>query len=301
MINELILLLTSGTPCLPDYILIMNRSHVVLNDLPIGVFDSGVGGLTVLRALQQSLPNESFLYLGDTARLPYGTKSPEMVIRYAQQVSEILIERGIKMLVVACNTASTLALASLQESFLQIPIIGVLEPGARAAAQVSKTGRIAVIATEATVKAGGYQNSIKKFRPDANVIAESCGLFVALAEEGLIDDPITEAVVKRYLEPLLNSPDHKPDCLVLGCTHFPVLLNAIKKVVNQKIDIIDSAVTTAELVQSTLKQLALSSTSTHKQSIKFLVTDAPERFAKVAKHFLGITINTQDIELVDFR
>lgn len=278
----------------------MNKNLSLLKNLPIGVFDSGVGGLTVLRALQKSLPNESFLYLGDTARLPYGTKSQEIVIRYATQVSEILIRRGIKFLVVACNTASALALSALQQNFPDIPIIGVLEPGAKAACLASKNGNIAVIATEATVKAAGYQQAIHKIRPDAKVIAQSCGLFVALAEEGLIDDPITEAIARRYLAPLLTQQsDFIPDCLVLGCTHFPVLLETIKKVVNKNITIIDSAQTTAELVNNTLHAQALLTTQNQKFT-KFLVTDAPERFSKVAQHFLGIHIPLENIELVDF-
>lgn len=269
--------------------------------LPIGVFDSGIGGLTVLRALQQQLPHESFLYLGDTARLPYGTKSQEVVIRYAKQVSEILINRGIKLLVVACNTASTLALAELKIAFPNLPIIGVLEPGAHAAANASSSGNIAVIATEATVNAGGYQSAIKKIRPDARVMAQSCSLFVALAEEGLLNDPITEAVAKRYLLPLLAQPDgYEPDCLVLGCTHFPVLLASIQKVIDRPIKIIDSAQTTAEWVMQTLQQLSLLNTEKNSQSIHFIVTDAPERFARIAKHFLGISLDKTQIELVDF-
>lgn len=268
--------------------------------LPIGVFDSGVGGLTVLRALRQQLPQESFLYLGDTARLPYGTKSPETIIYYAKQASQILINRGIKLLVVACNTASSLALPALQQTFPDVPIVGVLEPGAKAACATSKNGHIAVIATEATVNGGGYQEAIKKLRPDAKVIAQSCGLLVALAEEGWVDGPIAEAITKRYLEPLLNAhQNYNPDCLVLGCTHFPALFNTIQNIVGRKITVIDAAKTTAELVTQTLSQLNLQQPSPHAGASKFLVTDAPLRFARVAKQFLGIELNLNDIELVD--
>lgn len=269
-------------------------------DLPIGVFDSGVGGLTVLRALRKQLPHESFLYLGDTARLPYGTKSPATVIHYATQASQILINRGIKLLVVACNTASALALPALQQTFTELPIIGVLEPGAKAACAKSTSGHIAVIATEATVNAGGYQDAIKKLRPNAKVIAQSCGLLVALAEEGWTDGPIVKAVAKRYLEPLLTEhPDYEPDCLVLGCTHFPVLFDVIQRIVGKRIAVIDSAQTTAEIVVQTLTQHNLQQNNQTQSNIKFLVTDAPQRFARVAKQFLGIELNLPDIELVD--
>lgn len=269
-------------------------------NLPIGVFDSGVGGLTVLRALRQQLPQESFLYLGDTARLPYGTKSPETVIYYAKQATQTLINRGIKLLVVACNTASALALSALHQIFPEVPMIGVLEPGAQAACSISKNGHIAVLATEATVKDGGYQMAIKKLRPDAKVMAQSCGLLVALAEEGWINGPIAEAITKRYLEPLLkNQQNYHPDCLVLGCTHFPALLGTIQAIVGNEIAVVDSAQTTAEIVTQTLSQLNLQQTNPHAGAIKFLVTDAPERFARVAKQFLNIELNLNDIELID--
>lgn len=268
------------------------------NNLPIGVFDSGVGGLTVLNALQTQLPNESFLYLGDTARLPYGTKSQDTVIQYTQQVTQLLITRGIKLLVIACNTATTFALPTLQDFYQGLPVIGVVEPGAKAACNASRNGHIAVIATEATVNANAYQNAIKKFRSDATVIAQGCSLFVALAEEGWIDGPITELIAKQYLEPLLNGhSDHDPDCLVLGCTHFPALSATIKKVIGNKITIIDSAKTTAENVAEVLMQFNLI-TTTKEKSTKFLVTDSPHRFARVAKHFLGSELNIADVELV---
>jgi glutamate racemase len=272
------------------------------NSLPIGVFDSGVGGLTVLRALQQQLPQETFLYLGDTARLPYGTKSPATVIRYSNQACKHLINRGIKLLVVACNTATALALSALQENFPRLPIIGVIEPGAQAACATSVNGQIAVIATEATVNAGSYQKAIKKIRPEANVIAQGCSLFVPLAEEGWVDDDIADAVAKRYLEPLLiQQANFKPDCLVLGCTHFPILLSPIKKVAGKKIAVIDSAKTTAEAVKQVLENLKLKHTANNHSSPhnKFLVTDAPERFIRIAQLFLGTPLHAKDIELIE--
>ncbi|MDF2939554.1 MAG: murI [Gammaproteobacteria bacterium] len=269
--------------------------------LPIGVFDSGVGGLTVLRALQYQLPHESFLYLGDTARLPYGTKSPDTVIAYAKQAASILIERGIKFLVVACNTATATALPSLQQQFPELSIIGVIEPGAKAACEATSNGQIAVIATEATVKAQGYQKAIHRIKPDAKVIAESCTLFVALAEEGWVEGDIAEAVAERYLQPLLFAePEFKPDTLILGCTHFPALYVPIKKVAGEKIIVIDSAYSTAKVAVDQLKQLNLLNESNDKGQIHFMVTDAPGRFARVAQYFLGKELLPHQVELVDF-
>lgn len=267
------------------------------NNLPIGVFDSGVGGLTVLRALQEQLPHESFIYLGDTARLPYGTKSPETIARYAEQASDVLVNRGIKLLVVACNTASTAALPLLQQKFKDIPVVGVIEPGAKAACVKAPNERIVVIATEATIKAQAYQQAIKNLQPGVEVIGQSCGLFVALAEEGWLEGDETEVIVARYLKPLFEGAK-RPGCLVLGCTHFPVLLPAIRKVLGHELIIVDSAQTTAEVVKEILLEDDLVCTARHPQ-VHFLVTDAPERFARVAPHFLGRAIELAEIELVD--
>ncbi len=277
----------------------MNNSQI--NSLPIGVFDSGIGGLTVLKALQAQMPGESFIYLGDTARLPYGTKSQETVIRYAKQTAQILIDRGIKCLVVACNTATTLALPALQAAIKDIPVIGVLEPGAQAACCATKNGQIVVIATEATVKAQGYQDAIARIRPELNVTAKGCSLFVALAEEGWVKGPIAEAIATRYLAPLFNmNHGERPDCLVMGCTHFPILIDAIRAVIGNEVTIVDSAQSTAETVARELKQLGLLNSTQHPiLATRFLVTDSPSRFAKVAKYFLGTELPVADIELVD--
>ncbi|HYF97665.1 MAG TPA: glutamate racemase [Coxiellaceae bacterium] len=267
------------------------------NTLPIGVFDSGVGGLTVLKALQNQLPHESFIYLGDTARLPYGTKSPETIARYAQQASEILVQRGIKLLVVACNTASTVALPLLQEQFKNIPVVGVIEAGAKAACAQSKNEHIVVIATEATIQGQAYQRAIKALVPQAKVLTQSCGLFVALAEEGWLAGKEAESIATRYLKPLFENADH-PDCLVLGCTHFPVLLPAIRAVVGDKVVIVDSAQTTAELVKEILQKNNLLSESAIAKT-RFLVTDAPQRFIRVAPNFLAKALKNEEVELVD--
>ncbi|MEJ2631327.1 MAG: glutamate racemase [Acidihalobacter sp.] len=268
-----------------------------IRQLPIGVFDSGVGGLTVLRALHARLPHEALLYLGDMARLPYGSKSPHTVSRYARQAAEVLVKRGIKLLVVACNTASALALEDLRAAFPQIPVIGVLEPGAAAACAATRSGRIAVIATESTVRGGAYERAIHALLPAAAVRAAACPLFVALAEEGWHDGPVVEAVAQRYLKPLFA--DARPDVLVLGCTHFPVLASAIAKVAGPETTLVDSAHTTAEAVAEMLATFDLAAEPSSKPSVHFISTDSPERFARVAEGFLPHTLRPLEVELID--
>ncbi|MGE3920728.1 MAG: glutamate racemase [Gammaproteobacteria bacterium] len=273
---------------------------MIHSDLPIGVFDSGVGGLTVLQALKQKLPNESFLYLGDTARLPYGTKSADTIIRYVLQAVSLLASRGIKYLVVACNTASSVGLPALERQFQDFSITGVIEPGAKAASANSKSGKIAVIATEATVNTQSYQQAILRIKPSAQVISKSCGLMVALAEEGWHEGSAAISIAQTYLQPFLYH-EKKPlvDCLVLGCTHFPTLLPAIQQVTGHAITIIDSAKTTADVVFDALNENGLMQATTGSSSTKFLVTDAPERFTRVAKRFLNMEISDNDVEWVE--
>lgn len=274
-----------------------------LNNLPIGVFDSGVGGLTVLRQLQEQLPDEAFLYLGDMARLPYGTKSPATIERYALLSAELLVSKGIKALVIACNTATAVALPILQKRFPEIPVIGVVEPGAETACSFTQNKHIAVLATEATIAAGGYHKAIKAIMPDATVSAKSCGLFVSLAEEGWVSGPIVESIVAKYYSDLLDSIDHvEPDCLLLGCTHFPALYDSIQNVVGEKIRIVDSAHATAQTVKNILTRYELH--TTHKNTegglqAQFFVTDCQQRFARIAPHFLGHAISMANIELVN--
>ena len=267
------------------------------NSSPIGVFDSGVGGLTVLRALRRHLPQESFVYLGDTARLPYGTKSRDSVLRYSVQASEFLMSRGIKHLVIACNTASSVAVEELRDRLAPMPVIGVIEPGALAGCRASKTGTIGVIATEGTVRGGAYQRCITQLRPDAHVIAKACSLFVSLAEEGWIDGPIVEAIAHRYLDEMFASAPSL-DTLVLGCTHFPVLIDALRRVVGSRVTIVDSAETTAIELAAQLRTFDLQSTAASGRSY-LLATDGPERFARVGSAFLGETFVPTDVELVD--
>jgi glutamate racemase len=272
---------------------------------PIGVFDSGVGGLTVLAALRVRLPTEHFVYLGDTARLPYGTKSGETVVRYALQASEALVERGIKALVVACNTATAAALPALRERFPELAVIGVVEPGAEAACAATRSGRIAVIATEGTVRGGAYQQAILRGRPDADVAALPCQLFVALAEEGWSSGPVVDAAIRAYLEPLFALPpgatagSPRPDVLVLGCTHFPMLRAALADFVGEGVTLVDSAVTTAAAVEATLAARGLLRGAGPRGAVQLLATDGIERFARVGGRFLGEPIAPSDVTLID--
>ncbi len=211
---------------------------------PIGVFDSDMGGLTVLRALAARLPNERFVYLGDTARLPYGTKSAEIVQAYALQATRLLLGADVKMVVIACNTASAVALAILQDTLAPIAVIGVIEPGARAGVAATRNKTIAVLATESTVKGGAYARAIRELMADAAVVQKACQAFVALAEEGWAEAPATLAAADHYLDPLFSG-DNPPDTLVFGCTHFPVLANANRRKIGGEIALVDSAQTTA--------------------------------------------------------
>ncbi len=267
---------------------------------PIGIFDSGMGGLTVLRALMKTLPQESFVYLGDTARLPYGTKSADTVTRYAVQAAHALTTRGVKLVVVACNTASAAALPALQEALRPTPVVGVIEPGAEVAVRAANGNPIAVIATEATVRGEAYVRAIRERAPDAAVVQQACPLFVPLAEEGIIDGAIAELAAERYLAPLLAKAD--PHVLVLGCTHFPVLASIIEKVIakhSRRIVLVDSAETTASAVAKLLAAHGLANLSSQTPQNTFLATDGPERFARVGEIFLGRKPDA--VELVDLQ
>jgi glutamate racemase len=273
-------------------------------DSPIGVFDSGVGGLTVLKALAAQLPRERFVYLGDTARLPYGTKSPETVVRYALQAAEALAGYGVKCLVIACNTASAVGLAAVSEGIHDVPVIGVIEPGAEAACLASRSGHIAVIATEGTVRGGAYQDAIVRRRTDARVSALPAPLFVALAEEGLCGGPIADSVARHYLDPLFSPVFNSragvshPDTLVLGCTHFPMLADTIRAAVGPAVNIVDSAETTARHVRQTLEAANLAARS-GQGGLRLLATDAADRFARIGGRFLERPIGAHEVELVD--
>lgn len=261
-------------------------------NLPIGIFDSGVGGLTVYRALHERLPNERFVYLGDTARVPYGTKSLATVERYAVENSRFLAAHGIKLLVVACNTASAIALPAIRAA-ISVPVIGVIEPGSRAAVEIAQGGNIGVIATEATVQSHAYAKAITSMGGRGSVIERACPLFVALAEEGWANSDVARIVARDYLHELNET---NLNALVLGCTHYPILKDVISETVGRELKLIDSGAATARDVESLLE----SSELTHEDTFglyeerqlcddldHFYVTDAAERFAKVAERFLG--------------
>lgn len=267
----------------------------VRHDAPVGVFDSGVGGLTVLRALMSTLPHEDFLYLGDTARLPYGTKSPGTVARYSVRAAEGLAQRGIKALVVACNTASATALPALRERFPDLPVIGVIEPGARAACEASASGRIAVLATEGTVQGGAYERAIHALRADAHVTQVACQVFVALAEEGWSEGEAVDAVAHRYLAHL----DARVDTVVLGCTHFPLLASSIGRQLGVTRRVVDSAATTARATAALLAEHSLAADRSREGGLRLMATDSPERFARVGARFLGASIAARAVEAID--
>jgi len=262
---------------------------------PIAIFDSGVGGLTVAAAIARALPDESFVYLGDTARLPYGTKSAETVTKYAVQATRALMRFQPKMIVVACNTASAVALPVLAAAYAPLPVVGVVEPGARAAVAASREGRIAVIATEGTVRGGAYVRAIHALNAQAQVVQRACPLFVALAEEGWTHGDVPELAARKYLSDIFEAAN-PPDTLVLGCTHFPVLVDAIRKAVGPSVTLVDSAETVAREIASIVRATGGGGEGvTH----RFLSTDAPERFARVGSQFFGATIDPAQVELVD--
>lgn len=261
-----------------------------------------MGGLTVMRALKAQLPNESLVYLGDTARLPYGTKSADTVTRYAVQASAALMKHDIKLLVVACNTASAAAVPHLTDLLAPLPVVGVIEPGAEAAVATAPDGPIAVIATEGTVRGGAYVRAIQHIAAQMPVVQQACPLFVALAEEGLHDGQIAELAAHRYLDPVLATMP-RPRALVLGCTHFPVLKATIAKVAGPDVALVDSAETTAAAVEKILCERNLLNTGPAQPprfgSSIFLATDAPGRFAHLGEIFLGEPIDPGAVTLVD--
>ena len=254
-------------------------------DAPIGVFDSGVGGLTVFREIARALPSHPLIYLGDSARVPYGTKSPQTVVRYSLEAANHLLGRGIGMLVVACNTATAAALPTLKER-LEIPVIGVIEPGARAAVAHTR-GHVGVIATEGTVKSRAYTKAIRALNAEVHVTESPAPLFVPLAEEGWANTHVAREVAEIYLEPLI---DAGIDTLVLGCTHYPILRATIEQVVGGAVQIVDSAETTAEAVQKLVEPQSNGDTP-H----TFLVTDAEDRFRRIAAEFLEQEIENLEV------
>ena len=285
-----------------------------ISDRPIGVFDSGVGGLTVMREIMLQLPEENMIYAGDTARVPYGTRSAETVIRYSLEMADFLVGKGIKLLVVACNTASAFALNAIKERF-DIPVVGVIGPGAKKAIEATRSKKIGVIGTEGTIKSNSYVHAINALygnRPvvvkehglihfdryfeinldDLTIFTKACPLFVPLAEEGWVSNDVTVLTAEHYLEGLKKEPI---DTLVLGCTHYPLLKGVISRVVGDDIVLIDSAQETVKEIKETLLRYGLESISPSELQQKFYVTDSPERFLKVGERFMGKKIDHIEI------
>ena len=257
------------------------------NTAPIGVFDSGMGGLTVVREMMSQLPNESIIYFGDTARVPYGPKSPDTVLRYSREITAFLKGEGVKALVVACNTATAHALPALRREF-DMPIVGVIEPGARAAAAVTKTKRVGVIGTAGTIKSKAYEKEIRKILPDVEVTAQACALFVPLVEEGWLDSEVTRAVARNYLAPIVSA---EVDTLVLGCTHYPLMKTVIGNVVGREVRLIDSAHETARQAGEILRAHGLENGTPNGARYRFIASDAPDTFLGLGERFLGSPID----------
>lgn len=250
---------------------------------PIGVFDSGIGGLTVLKEILKEMPDESTIYFGDTARVPYGIRSPETVIQYSFENTRFLFSKDIKLLVVACNTASSVGLDKIK-SAVPIPVLGVIEPGAKAAVRATRNKRIGIIGTEATIRTNSYSRLIKAIDGDVEVYSLPCPLFVPLVEEGWTEGDIAALIAERYLKKIKNK---NIDTLVLGCTHYPLLKKIISKVMGEGVRLIDSAVEVAKEVKSTLETSGLKRELKETPLREFYVTDSPERFIKVGERFLG--------------
>jgi glutamate racemase len=260
---------------------------------PIGVFDSGIGGLTVAREIFRVLPNESVLYFGDTARVPYGSKSPEIVLRYSREAASFLLSRGVKAIVIACNTATAHAYEALAAE-LPVPVVGVVEPGARTAARASKTGRIGVIGTAGTIKSGAYDFAVRRLVEDARVYAQPCPLFVPLIEEGWIDHPATRLAAIEYLTPL---HEVDIDVLILGCTHYPLLSAVLGSVLGEAVTLVDSGHETALELKRLLEEKDLLRASVESPVHAFAASDSPLRFREVGRRFLADKII--DVEKVD--
>ena len=250
---------------------------------PIGVFDSGIGGLTVVRALMERLPHENIVYFGDTARVPYGPKSPQVVREYTAQDTEFLVRHNVKMIVVACNTVSSVALDVVQKH-AKVPVVGVIVPGAKAAVRATKKKRIGVIGTVGTITSNAYANAIRQVDAAVEVVGQACPLFVPLAEEGWINHQATELIAKEYLFPLKLQ---KIDTLVLGCTHYPILKDVIRRVLNDATQLIDSGEATASEVEHVLEEHHLRNPSMQKSNMQFFVSDIPHKFTEVGERFLG--------------
>lgn len=266
------------------------------SNAPIGVFDSGVGGLTVVREIMRQIPNERIVYFGDTARVPYGSKSRKTIITYTRQIINFLLSKDVKAIVIACNTASAFALETVKQE-VSIPIIGVVEPGAKVAGNTTKNGSVGVIGTEGTINSGIYNDFLAKMNPEIKVYGKACPLFVPLVEEGWIEDPITEQVVRRYLEELL---EYDIDTLVLGCTHYPLIRAIIGRIVGDKVNLVNPAYETARCLKEVLLEHNLYN-DTPSMDHKFFVSDGAKKFQKFANTILPCeVVETKDVNIENF-
>lgn len=265
-------------------------------DAPIGVFDSGVGGLTVAREIMRNLPSEKIVYFGDTARVPYGSKSKENIIRYSRQIIHFLMEQQVKAIVIACNTASAFALDAVRDEF-DIPIIGVIEPGARVAAEETKNRRVGVIGTVGTIDSGIHAAYLKKLNPEITVMGKACPLFVPLVEEGWLHDPVTMAVTARYLQ---EFKDRNVDTLILGCTHYPLIRSSIREFMGEEVRLVNPAYETALELKKLLRQKELVSTGKEQEDFpyRFYVSDLAEKFKAFASSILPFDVEmTKKIDI----
>jgi glutamate racemase len=253
---------------------------------PIGVFDSGIGGLTVVKALRDLLPNEKIFYLGDTARVPYGGKSANTVERYSLEMTNMLVDEDVKAIVIACNSASAIALPKL-EKILSVPVVGVIKPGAQAAINATRNRHIGVIGTRATIKSGAYEKALRELDPKIDISARACPLLVPFIEEGWLEDELTDQIIARYLEPLMRDG---VDTLVLGCTHYPLLARVIARFVGVKVELVDSAKNCAVAVQQLLDGYSLRAPSGNNGGLKVALTDQPDNFLRVAREALDLDV-----------
>ncbi|HKP85046.1 MAG TPA: glutamate racemase [Blastocatellia bacterium] len=272
----------------------MSDSQIRNPDSPIGIFDSGVGGLTVFRAIERRLPNESLIYLGDTARVPYGTRSLATVERYALEDAAFIHSKKVKAIVIACNTISALAANRLRQEYA-LPVIGVIRPGARRAVEMSRNGYVGVIATEGTISSGAYERAMLSMRSGLEIISRACPLFVPLAEEGWANHPVTRQVAEEYLAEIRAS---RVDTLVLGCTHYPILRPVIEDAMGGQVNFVDSGEAVAEQVATVLQEQGLLRATDEPRTEEFYVTDSASRFRRVAELFLGRPLETiESVEL----
>jgi len=260
-------------------------------DLPIGIFDSGLGGLTVLREIEKALPAESLIYVGDTARVPYGIKSAETVTRYSKEICDFLVNRGVKAIVIACNTSSALALETIRPLY-SVPLLGVIEPGARAAAAATQRQSIGVIGTEGTIKSQSYPQAIHRLLPEAKVESRACPLFVPLVEEGWARHEITRQVAEVYLDPWKGQ---ELDTLILGCTHYPILKPLLQEVLGPQVRLVDSAQETAKVLKILLEERGILASDSHLGVSRFFTTDAPQKMVELAARFLGHEIPAAEL------